>query len=168
MNPSPSFRFTLKLLAVFLLLLFTTLHASAKTPVSSSKNGVAIDGYDAVAYFTLGKAVLGSEKFNHTWQGASWQFVTEEHRDKFAAEPEKYAPQYGGYCAYAMSDGGFAAGDGERWRIVDEKLYLNNNWLAQKLWEREVPENIRDADGHWPKLKPKLEEIKPGSAVDKP
>ena len=168
MNPSSSFRFTLKLLAVFLLLLFTTLHASAKSPISASKNGVAIDGYDAVAYFTQGSPVLGSDKFTHRWQGADWQFVNEKHRDTFAADPEKYAPQYGGYCAYAMSDGGFAAGDGERWRVVDDKLYLNSNWFAEKLWQREIPGNIRDANGHWPKVQPKLEEIKPGLAVEKP
>ena len=128
----------------------------------------AIHGYGPVAYFTEGKPVKGSSGFTFIYQDAEWHFSSAENLELFKNAPEKYAPQYGGYCAYAMSDGGFAAGDGERWRIVDEKLYLNNNWLAQKLWEREIPEDIRDANGHWPKLKPKLEEIKPGLAVDKP
>jgi YHS domain-containing protein len=156
---------TLLLLVFFLLMSF---QACAKPPISSSKDGVAIDGYDAVAYFTLGKPVQGSEKITHSWQGATWRFVNEEHRDKFAAEPEKYAPQYGGYCAYAMSDAGFAAGDGERWAIVEDRLYLNNNWLAQKLWEREIPEDIRDADGHWVKIKPIQEVIQSAGEASKP
>lgn len=134
--------------------------AIAEPAISVDKNALAIDGYDPVAYFVEGKPALGTAQISHTWKGAVWHFANVDNREKFASNPEKFAPQYGGYCAYAMSGGGFAAGDGERWRIVEDKLYLNNNWLAQKLWNQNIPENIQDADGHWPKLAPKLDEGK--------
>ena len=155
MPQSLQIRLAGKYIFLAVLLMFSQLHmALAETSISSDKKGVAIDGYDAVAYFVEGKPALGSEKITHVWQGASWRFASVENRDKFAANPEKYAPQYGGYCAYAMSGGGFAAGDGERWRIVDDKLYLNNNWFAEKLWHQDISGNIRDANEHWPKLNP--------------
>jgi YHS domain-containing protein len=157
-----------KALVPFFLLCLISFQAYAKPPISSGKDGVAVDGYDAVAYFTVGKPVLGSDAYTHSWQGATWKFSSAEHRDKFVAEPEKYAPQYGGYCAYAMSDAGFAAGDGERWAIVENKLYLNNNWLAQKLWEGEIPEDIRDADGHWAKIRPVQQSVQPSGEASKP
>lgn len=158
--------------AIFLALVFflvpflASTETAAETAISGAKDGVAIDGYDPVAYFTLNKPTRGSEQFSHTWQGASWHFASAEHRDAFAAEPERYAPQYGGYCAYAMAGGGFAAGDGERWKVVDGKLYLNNNWFAQKLWDQDVPAYIRNADGQWPKVKPAV--AKPVVEADKP
>jgi hypothetical protein len=114
--------------------------------------GVALDGYDPVAYFTDGKPVAGVAEIRHEWNGAVWRFATPEHRDLFAADPAKYAPQYGGYCAYAVSKGYTADIDPEAWKIVDGKLYLNYDLEVQKLWEQDVPGHIRKADENWPRI----------------
>ena len=142
--------------AAVLIFAFLATGASAASSISGSK-GVAIDGYDPVAYFTQGEPQQGSAEFSTEWNGTTWHFSSAAHRDLFVQSPEKYAPQYGGHCAYAMAGGGRAAGDGERWRIVDDKLYLNSNWFAYKLWQGDVPGNIRDADKQWPQVKPKIE-----------
>jgi YHS domain-containing protein len=91
---------------------------------------LAIKGYDTVAYFKLGKAVKGSESFTFRWHDMTWQFSSQEHRDLFAAEPERYAPQYDGYCAWAMTESRLAITDPEVWKIVDGKLYLNCSQAA--------------------------------------
>lgn len=126
--------------------------AMAKEPVYQSFLGTAIDGTDPVAYFTEGRPVEGSADFTHEWNGATWRFVSAENRDKFKAEPARYAPQYGGYCAWAVSQGYTASTDPEAWKIVDGKLYLNYNKGVQAKWEGDVPGNIAAADGHWPKV----------------
>ena len=114
--------------------------------------GVALDGYDPVAYFTDGKPVEGRAEIAHEWNGAVWRFSTAAHRDRFAADPAKYAPQYGGFCAYAVSKGYTADIDPEAWMIVDGRLYLNYDLEVQKLWEQDVPGFIRRADENWPRL----------------
>jgi YHS domain-containing protein len=114
--------------------------------------GVAIAGTDPVAYFADGRAVAGRAEFSHVWQGATWRFASAEHRDRFAGDPERYAPQYGGYCAWAVSQGYTAGIDPEAWRIVDGRLYLNYDLEVQARWAEDVPGNIRKADGNWPKL----------------
>lgn len=114
--------------------------------------GVALDGYDPVAYFTEGRPVEGRAELRHEWNGAVWHFSTPEHRDLFAADPAKYAPQYGGYCAWAVSQGYTADIDPDAWKIVDGKLYLNYDLEVQKRWEQDVPGNIRKADEQWPRL----------------
>jgi len=131
--------------------------AAAATVISGADKGPAIEGYDPVAYFTDGKPVRGSEAFSTEWQGATWHFASAEHRDLFIAMPERYAPQYGGYCAYATSLDRVAAGDGRHWRIVDDKLYLNNNWFAHKLWQTDVKGNLVDSERHWPEVKALIE-----------
>jgi YHS domain-containing protein len=131
--------------------------ASAGSFVWGADKGLAIDGYDPVAYFTDGKPEKGRPEFTADWAGTTWRFVSAEHRDRFKQTPEKYAPQYGGYCAYAMASGTLAAGNGKRWRLVNDKLYLNNNWLAQKLWEKDIPGKISEADKQYPPVKAKLE-----------
>ena len=113
---------------------------------------VALDGYDPVAYFTDGKPVEGRSEITHEWNGAVWRFATAEHRDLFVADPAKYAPQYGGYCAYAVSQGHTADIDPAAWKIVDGKLYLNYDREVQKLWEQDVPGYIRKADENWPRI----------------
>ncbi|HEX4953180.1 MAG TPA: YHS domain-containing (seleno)protein [Thermoanaerobaculia bacterium] len=144
---------TRTVLATALLGLLATLPARATDPVNKSTfGGLALDGYDAVAYFTDGKPVEGISKFEHTWQGAKWRFANEVHRDLFAANPEKYAPQYGGYCAWAVSQGYTADADPKAWKIVDGKLYLNYNAKVQKDWEKDVPGNIAKADANWPEV----------------
>jgi YHS domain-containing protein len=147
-------------IARFVLALVLTSYAcgaAAGSVISGADKGPAIGGYDAVAYFTDGKPTKGSADYTAEWQGASWQFASAEHRDLFIDAPEKYAPQYGGYCAYAAAHGSIAKGSGERWRIVDDKLYLNNNWIAQKLWQGDVPGNIKNSDEKWPSVKSKIE-----------
>lgn len=127
--------------------------AHAVEPVNKSFfGGVAIDGYDPVAYFTDGEPVEGKKGFSHAWNGATWRFASAEHRDLFAAEPERYAPQYGGYCAWAVARGKTAGIDPEAWKIVDGKLYLNYSKKIQRRWEQDIAGNIMAADESWPEL----------------
>lgn len=116
----------------------------------TDNNGVAIRGTDPVAYFTEGQPVQGSAEFEYEWQGATWRFSSAEHRDLFAAAPEEYAPQYGGFCAWAVSQGYTAPVDPNAWKIVDGKLYLNVNRGVQQRWERDIPGHIARADANWP------------------
>ena len=114
--------------------------------------GTAAKGYDVVAYFTQAEPVKGSSDYTHEWSGATWRFASAEHRALFAENPEAYAPQYGGYCAYAVSQGAKADIDPEAWRIVDGKLYLNLNKEIQATWEQDIPGYIEQADARWPAL----------------
>ena len=118
--------------------------------------GIAIKGYDPVAYFTKARAMKGSEKFAHTWLGAPWHFANARHRDLFAAEPIKYAPQFGGYCADGVAYGQSTANiDPEAWRIINGKLYLNYDKGAAAELE-EIPGQINKAKANWPNIKAKL------------
>ena len=138
--------------AVALVVALPAAAAAAPRVNKSFFGSVALDGYDAVAYFTDGKPIEGRSEITHEWHGAVWRFATPEHRDLFAADPAKYAPQYGGYCAYAVSKGYTADIDPEAWKIVDGKLYLNYDREVQKLWEQDVPGYIRKADANWPRI----------------
>ena len=120
--------------------------------------GTAIEGYDPVAYFTEGKPVEGSSAHTYAWKGATWRFSTKENRDAFAAAPEKFAPQYGGYCAWAVAQGYTAGIDPEAWRVVDAKLYLNNSKSIQSRWAQDIPGNIAKGDANWPNIAAKLAE----------
>ncbi len=120
--------------------------------VYTKADKVAIDGYDAVAYFTDNAPVLGSADHTAMWNNVEWRFATAEHRAMFVAEPEKYAPQFGGYCAWATSQGYTAPANPNNWRIVDGKLFLNFNDRAQSLWEGDVPGNIAKGDANWPRV----------------
>jgi YHS domain-containing protein len=115
-------------------------------------DGVAVGGYDPVAYFTEHKPVPGKAGITYSWKGATWRFVNEQNRETFKAAPEKYAPQYGGYCAYAVAKGGTAKGDPAAWRIVGGKLYLNVNASVQKIWEKDIPGYVKAADKNWPEV----------------
>jgi hypothetical protein len=126
--------------------------------------GVAIMGYDTVAYFTEGRPMKGSEEFTHVWLGTPWQFANAKHRDMFAAEPAKYAPQYGGYCTLGVAVDGHAAEniDPERaWRIIDGKLYFvydptyvdELDGSARKDW-------LASAEANWPSVKASIEQEK--------
>jgi YHS domain-containing protein len=112
----------------------------------------AVGGYDTVAYHTDKKPVPGTDEFTHMWKGATWRFASKENLDAFVKEPEKYAPQYGGYCAFAVGHGSLASGDPKVWKIVDGKLYLNLNQSVQKSWERDIPGLTKRADANWPKV----------------
>lgn len=118
-------------------------------PVYETNEG-AIGGYDPVAYFTLGKPTPGAAEFTHEWNGAAWRFANAEHRDLFAASPEKYAPQFGGYCAFAVSENYTARTDPEVWAIVEDRLYLNFDGDVAKQWSAAKTERIAAAARNWP------------------
>lgn len=121
-------------------------------PINHGRGGIAIRGYDPVAYFTDSKPVKGDSKFSFTWRGGIWQFTSAGHRDLFAQNPDRYAPQYGGYCAYGVSEGHTVDIDPEAWRIIEGKLYLNYSKSIQKLWLNDPETRILRADQNWPRL----------------
>ena len=142
------------LLAV--LVLFVSQLAWAEDPISTGFfSNKALNGYDTVAYFTEQRAVAGSDKFTTQYKGADWHFTSQQHLDMFLAEPEKYAPQYGGYCAWAVSaNKGFASSDPKQWAIVDGKLYLNYNKSVKQKWDDDRHLHITQADENWPEMMP--------------
>ena len=126
---------------------------AAKEKVYTSLfSDLALSGYDPVAYFTDGRPVAGRREYELEWDGATWRFASAEHRDLFRAEPERYAPRYGGYCAYAVAQGTTASADPENWTIVDGRLYLNYNTEVQRTWKQDIPGYIEKADRNWPKV----------------
>lgn len=124
--------------------------AQAEPPIYTGVfSNTALQGHDPVAYFTEGKPVKGDEAFTTEYMGAEFRFASAANRDAFLADPQAYAPQYGGYCAWAMADGKHAKGDARHWRIVDGKLYLNYNKSIQKKWDADIPGFIERADTEW-------------------
>ena len=117
--------------------------------------GLAVHGYDVVAYFKEGKPVQGDAKFALTHKEATYRFSSQENLDTFKANPAKYEPAYGGFCAYGVSVGAKFDGDPRYWKIVDGKLYLNVNKDVQKKWLEDVPGNNKKADINWPQIKGK-------------
>ena len=119
-----------------------------------AENGsdLAIRGADPVAYFTEGAAVPGVPDYEYEWNGATWRFSSADNLATFMADPEAYAPQYGGYCAKAMSEGNLASVDPRAWKIVDGKLYLNYSQEVQAQWFEDIPGNIAKADAFWPNV----------------
>jgi len=125
--------------------------AFAKDPVYTGRfSSVAVNGYDPVAYFTVGQPIKGSKEFTIEYNGAQWRFSSAENLAAFEAAPEKYAPQYGGYCAWAVSQNYTASGNPKNWSIVEDKLYLNYNDEIQKRWEKDIPGFIAKANENWP------------------
>ncbi len=136
---------------IFSLLMPLAAARAAEKPVYTGVfNNVAVGGYDPVAYFTESKPVKGDSRFAHEYAGTQWHFMSAANRDAFVAEPKRYAPQYGGYCAWAVSEGGTASADPKLWKIVDGKLYLNYDAGVQKKWELDVAGHIRKANQNWP------------------
>lgn len=125
---------------------------SAASAINKGSDGIALKGYDVVAYFTEGKATKGKPEFQHEWMGAKWQFSTAANRHLFAANPSQYAPQYGGYCAYGVSEGHRAPIDPNVWKVVGGKLYLNYNASVGKEWQRDIPGRIAKANKNWEKI----------------
>ena len=127
--------------------------AEEKSEIYKNWRGVAIKGYDPVAFHREGKPVKGSKEYMLEWKDAKWQFATAENRDLFKANPERYAPRYGGYCAWAVSEGYTASVDPENaWNIVDGRLYLNYNVEIKQKWEMDIPGHIKKADANWPSV----------------
>jgi hypothetical protein len=129
--------------------------AWAEPVVFQTKAG-AIDGYDPVAYFTEGKPAKGKKEFSHSWMGANWLFASAANRDAFAAAPEKYAPQYNGYCAYGIANGYAVKIDPDAWTVENGKLYLNYSKSVRADWLKEKPGYIAKGDANWPGIKEKL------------
>jgi len=144
------FFLTFGLILSMLMLPVGAAHAADKPVYTGFFSTVAVGGYDAVAYFTEHKPVKGDSRFSHGYAGAQWQFSSVANRDAFIAEPARYAPQYGGYCAWAVSEGDTASADPKFWTIVNDRLYLNYDADVQKKWERDVAGHIRKADQNWP------------------
>ena len=141
-----------KIIVSTLVLIMVVAAWSQQSPVFVTDDG-ALRGYDVVAFFQEQKPVLGSKTITHAWNGAVWHFVSEENKNTFAADPEKYAPQYGGYCAYGMSNGYKAPTQIDTWTIVDGKLYFNYNKQVQKDWNSKQAELIQKANQNWPTVK---------------
>jgi len=143
------------LLATLVVLLGIGSSAFAAEPINTLErkglfgykpNGIAIRGYDTVAYFTQGKPVAGRDEFSTQWSGATWKFSSQEHLDLFIEAPEKYAPQYGGYCAYGVATESLVKIEPELWHIIDGKLYLNYNRKFDNLWKKDIEGYIVKAD----------------------
>jgi enamine deaminase RidA (YjgF/YER057c/UK114 family) len=139
----------------------TSLLLLAATPGRGEETKLAISGYDPVAYFTEGKPVPGRSEFEYTWHNARWLFASAAHRDAFAGNPDRYAPQYDGYCAMGVS---VAAAhkdtvDPEAWAIVDGKLYLTHTRRSLEIWRENAAANIKQADQNWPKVKEQAEPV---------
>ena len=139
----------LKSLLGLMALLFVPLAFAAESPIFATGDG-AIRGYDAVAYFTVGKPTQGSDQFTASWQGATFKFASAANLELFKVDPAAYAPQYGGYCAYAVAKGATAGTVPDAWTIVEGKLYLNYSLAVQQRWRKDVPGHIRAADRNWP------------------
>jgi len=129
----------------------SALYAAGAVNVSGADK-LALHGYDAVGYFTDGKAEQGSSAFSQEYGGAVYLFASAAHRDAFAADPAKYAPQYGGYCAYAVAKGSTADIDPDAWTVKDGKLYLNYSKSVRSIWRQDADGNIAKADANWPKI----------------
>lgn len=139
----------------FLLLasLLLSLPALAVDAINTTRFGnVAIEGYDPVAYFTQSRPVKGDSDFEYEWKDAKWRFSSAENLALFTANPEKYAPQYGGYCAYAVAKNTTASIDPTQFTVVDDKLYLNFNKGVQQKWLANRDGFIVDADQNWPEI----------------
>lgn len=129
--------------------LIATPALAAKPPVYAT-DGIAINGYDPVAYFTMSKPVSGDMAYSSDWEGVKMLFSSAENKAMFDADPEKYAPKYGGYCAYAVSKGGTATTSPDAWTVYEDRLYLNFNTTVRGIWDQDKPGNIAKADANWP------------------
>lgn len=144
-----------KSLVAVSMLAVSSLSFAADIDMNADANDLAIKGYDTVAYFTEKKPVLGSAEFTATYKNAIYRFSSAEHRDMFKANPAKYAPQYGGYCAMGVALEQKFDTDPTAWYISDNKLYLNLNPAVQKKWLSDVPGFIQTAEQNWPEIKTK-------------
>ncbi len=148
--------FRARRLCVYGVVLFGWLVFSGLSSVAEGKNlyrtrgGHALEGYDAVAYFTQGSAVRGSSSYMARWEGVEWLFASAKNRNIFLESPARYAPQFGGYCAYGVSQGYTVRGDPEQWSVVRGKLYVNYSAGVKRQWEARRESYITQARGRWP------------------
>lgn len=139
--------------AIFALFILFTAHAQ-KSQVYIA-GGKAIKGYDPVAFFTESKPVMGRDSLMTQWNGATWYFASRKNLEAFKAAPEKFAPQYGGYCAYGTAHGHKAPTEVDTWTVVDGKLYFNYNSNVKEMWVKDQPGFIKKADETWAMIKDK-------------
>lgn len=144
-----------KHILIFGLALLSVFNVSAQQSEVFIKDGTALGGYDPLAYFNEGKPVKGNEQLSLKWNDATWLFSNKQNLDSFRTAPEKFAPKYGGYCAYGMSEGHKAPTDPEAWSIVDGKLYLNYNPKVKEYWNKNQTKRIEAADKNWVNIKDK-------------
>jgi YHS domain-containing protein len=141
--------------AVLLSLITQAQKAQGKYFNNVDANGVILDGYDAVAFFTDNKPVKGEAKYQYNYQDAIYYFASQEHLDLFKSNPDKYKPQFGAWCAYAVSLGRIAPIDVNTFSIVDGRLFIQHNQRAVNGWNKDVPGNIEKADKYWPAVSAK-------------
>ncbi len=148
----------LKLLGI-LVAIFGTLLIFSQYDVSHARKapiyqgivkGIAVGGYDPVAYFKVNKPVRGKKSITYKYKGATWRFSSQKNLETFKANPTQFAPQYGGYCAWAVSQGYTAKGDPLAWKVYKGKLYLNYNRSVQKRWAQDIPGNVKKGNKNWP------------------
>ena len=130
--------------------LFTV--AIAGGPINKGPDSVAIMGYDTVAYFTEGRPTKGTPEFSYSWQDADWHFSSAKHRDLFAADPERYAPQFGGHCAMALTENVIKVVDPEAWVISDGRLFLTFSQKGQEKFRKDIPGNAAKSEDNWAKV----------------
>ncbi|MEI6088138.1 MAG: YHS domain-containing (seleno)protein [Bacteroidota bacterium] len=143
----------MKLISLQLLTLFFAIIVHAQEGHFYNSNGIAIKGYDPVAYFTQNKAVVGNDSISMEWSGSIWKFVSKENLQLFTNDPKKYAPVYGGFCAYGTSEKHLSPTDPNAWTIVNNKLYLNYNLKVKEFWIKDTTSRIISADTYWSGLK---------------
>lgn len=143
-------RFFAMMMAVFAVFTATPAIAATPAPSVSAEQGIAIHGYDPVAFFTAGKPQEGRAEHSIVYDGATWRFASAGNLAAFKANPARYVPQFGGYCAWAVSQHYLAPGDPNYWKIVDGKLYLNANARAKELWEADQADAIKRGHANWP------------------
>jgi len=141
-------------LALITLALFLTTGAFASEPAvyTGLLSNTGAGGYDTVSYFETGKPTKGSSDYTTEYQGATWRFANAKNLARFQANPEHFAPAYGGYCAWAVAQGNLAKGDPRHWTIRDGRLYLNYNQSVQDRWLKDTEGFIRQADANWPNV----------------
>ena len=125
------------------------MHDNMTMRIDKNEDGIAIEGYDPVAYFTEGKPVKGKSQFSYKWNDAEWHFASEKHLTLFKESPGKYAPQYGGFCAYGVSENHCGHTDPTAWKIIDGKLYLTTNKNVKMIWEKDIDGHIEKGDKNW-------------------
>ena len=129
----------------------------AATRTVNSDKGIAVHGYDVVAYFSDNAAIKGSAQFAHTWNGVEWRFATPDHREAFVKDPARYAPAFGGYCAYGVSRGYAVDVDPEAFAVVDGRLYLNYSKSVQRTWNQDRAGYIDKANQRWSEVMSSLQ-----------
>jgi YHS domain-containing protein len=144
-----------KTITVAVLAFFVSLNVHAQRSAIFITDGKAIKGYDPVAFFTMSKPVKGQDSLVYSWKDANWFFSSRTNLESFKANPEKYAPQYGGYCAYGTSQGHKAPSETDTWTVLNDKLYFNYNSKVKEMWSKDREGFIKMADQKWPELKDK-------------